>query len=431
MQPAAALPADFRYTFPTMGALPATTLAAASSTPATSAPTEESKVVQQVKEWLDTPKGKLTTTEMWKVIEKLTPVENFQMLLYAVELLKGRLGKLSSNVRLLWVLQLSLRTFSTTEISLDAKPVLKSRALCLEMSVQFWKYPPIAFFRDLHCILHALQETSLEGATESFKNLVKDKDNWKNQAAFLRDYFYNCVTVDCKDNAGIPFLDLRDVHDYLRGRGTVLFVKPLVYEAISPTDLRILSTKGDVQVPMIGLEELPTAQRTQLKSTEATMEPVLMAIQERENSNQKQIQNSLMMRVMSLLPTFMAAVQNEPNMTDSEAKNLALTLSTMDCIGFFEQFRRIKLDPHTNLWEDFFKEYGKALVAHYDGIALSMNLTCNTVLGLLGRLSRLQRKEVLERLILAFKEEKTFASVLNDYFTPQQVDAFLKPILPN
>jgi|GEM_PF-4523857 len=434
MQPMTLTSVKSGYPFSAMDsfALPATASAAASSTTVASASAQESRVVQQVKEWLDTPKGKLTTTQIWAIIEKLSPLENYQMLLHAIELLKGRLSELPSNVRLLWVLQNSLRTLDSTLLSLDNKPVLKSRALCLELSEQFWKTPPIAFFRDLHCLLQALENTPLEGTTDSFKNLVKDKENWKNQAAFLRNYLYNCFTVDPQDTSRtLPFVDLGEVHDFLQGKSVILFFESFAFEVVSSTDFRIFNiNKEDISAPTIEVKDLPSAQKTQLLEKADQLKLIVDSIFSKSASTPQQCEQTLLSLLLPLMHSFRDVLEKEKDFNDQDTQKLIVFLSVFDFIGFFEQLRRMKCDPTAKHWENFLKDFNKFLMSCYDEMSLQLNLIDDSFMGLLVRLSRTKRREIFERVNCAFREGKAFAPILNDYFTQQQVDSFLQPSLP-
>lgn len=416
--------------------LPPVTSVAPDSTPAvTAAPRAAAKVAQQVQEWLDTPKGKLTNNQVWTVIQALPPVENYQMLLHALELLKARLNELSSNVRLLWIVQQSLETLSMTKMKPDA-PVLKSVLLTQEMGPQFWNQPPVAFFKDLNRLVKALKGTRLEGTTDSFQKLVRDGDNWIKNASFLKLYIANCITVNPQDEAGLPFVDFGDLHAYLTEKRAVLWLEGSVaLEVVSPTELRLLTdVKEDccfLDTPLLKLEQLPARQRAQIKQNYPAFETVWKQIVIEGAPRAEQVNAQLQKTGEKLGEKFAAALEeSKDSLTPSQEMKICTSLVGLDSIGFFEQIRMSGLDHTKPAWSKFLQDCCKTQIALFDQMSSLGSQRGDNFLGLLYSLPRSQRCEALTRLYQAFQEGKPFAPVFQPYFNPRQIDALLEPFTP-
>lgn len=265
MQPLKTHPLETRNPFNAIGQV---------STPSLHNHSEEksvaSKMSKQVETWIsrkDTPELPRDSV-LNDTIKKLTPWENWEMLSYAVDKMASQIAALSSDdVRLLWIIQLTLETIFETKVKDVSKHVLLKKKL----SHLFWINPPIGIYRNICKIVNALKNYSGPPPKNTFTRIRDSAEKFKIHAySFLDIFIKNVFTTDALDPAELSFVDLGDVQAYLYQSKAVLAVDEDCYlEPINECDFRFIhdpDQQWKTERKICTIEELPTRQKDQFNS---------------------------------------------------------------------------------------------------------------------------------------------------------------------
>jgi len=118
----------------------------------------KSAMATQVDTWIDREKTKtIPHTDIFNFCENLSAEQNWDMLTYALQVMKSKLPDLNGNMRLLWIIQDNLQTLTDSLIAAHPRPKQKI-SICFEnrLAADLFK-PPLAIIEALVSIIKEIQ----------------------------------------------------------------------------------------------------------------------------------------------------------------------------------------------------------------------------------------------------------------------------------
>lgn len=190
---------------------------------------DQKAAVERVERWMSLPNGNLVHDTIFTESQKLTAAENYAALCHAGEMMDARLNQLTSNIRLLWIIQDNLEVLFKKQKMSDIK-FTQLPILDLEM------HPPFALYRSLQRLMQALSNG--DAAVNALP--LFSLSTWRDWVACLNGYVDTTITCAPDMPAPIVTLALPKLIGELWNQKSVLRLMvmrcPFVIYAFSPTE---------------------------------------------------------------------------------------------------------------------------------------------------------------------------------------------------